>query len=189
VNGFNDAHILGGGNILEAITNTERLLAHAREIDMPIAFTRIIYEPSEANVGAFVKKVPSLAQLTESNPLSHVVDQLSPKEGEHIVRKTQASAFFDTDLASWLRWRGVDTVLIAGCTTSGCVRASAIDSCSNNFRTVVVRDCVGDRAIGPHEANLFDIDQKYGDVVSLEDVGNWMHVASRRQRRAGNISV
>jgi maleamate amidohydrolase len=85
-----------------------------------------------------------------------------------VLRKTQPSAFFATGLAEWLKERHVDTVLVAGCTTSGCVRASVVDSMSHNFRTVVVADCVGDRAIAPHEANLFDMEQKYADLMTSE---------------------
>jgi maleamate amidohydrolase len=83
-----------------------------------------------------------------------------------VIRKTQASAFFGTDLAAHLIYGGVDTLLIAGCTTSGCVRASVVDAISHNLRPIVVMDCVGDRAEGPHEANLFDIGQKYADLMS-----------------------
>lgn len=174
VNGFNDETVLGGGNIAAAIRHSVALLAGARERGLPVVFTRIVYEPAGANAGAFSTKLPSLLQLTEQNPLSQVVDELAPQPGEHIVRKTQASAFFGTDLAGWLQWRNVDTVLVAGCTTSGCVRASVIDAASYNFRTIVVRDCVGDRAIPPHDANLFDMDQKYADVVSLDAVRRWL---------------
>jgi maleamate amidohydrolase len=83
--------------------------------------------------------------------------------------KTAPSAFFGTDCAPWLAFRGTDTVVVTGCTTSGCVRASVVDSMSNNFRTIVVRDCVGDRALGPHEANLFDMAQKYADVMERDE--------------------
>ena len=174
VNGFNDARLLGGGNIPEAITQTRSLLKDARDRHLPVVFTRIVYEPAHANVGAFAKKIPSLTALTENNPASHVIDELAPQPGEYVLRKTQASAFFGTDLASWLQWRRVDTLLVAGCTTSGCVRASVIDAASHNFRTMVIRDCVGDRAIVPHEANLFDMDQKYADVVSIADAKDWI---------------
>jgi maleamate amidohydrolase len=98
------------------------------------------------------------------------VAELAPLPGEYIVRKRMASAFFATDLANWLIARQVDTVLVTGCTTSGCVRASALDAMQYNFRTIVVRDCVGDRALGPHEANLFDLAQKYADVLMLDEV-------------------
>ena len=85
-----------------------------------------------------------------------------------MIRKQSASAFFETGLAAWLHDRGVDTAVIVGCTTSGCVRASVVDSMQHNFRTVVVSDCVGDRALEPHEANLFDIRQKYADVMTRD---------------------
>jgi maleamate amidohydrolase len=90
--------------------------------------------------------------------------------GEHIIRKTQPSAFFGTDLSGRLISQGVDTLLVTGCTTSGCVRASVVDSMSYNFRTIVVTDCVGDRAIAPHEANLFDMGQKYADLMTTAEV-------------------
>src|SRR4029077_2751251 len=92
-----------------------------------------------------------------------------PAPGERIVEKKYASAFFGTNLDVELRSLGVDTVVMAGCTTSGCIRASAIDSLQHGFHTIVVREAVGDRAAGPHEANLFDIDAKYADVVPLAE--------------------
>jgi maleamate amidohydrolase len=98
-----------------------------------------------------------------------VIDMLEPHEGELVISKTQASAFFGTDLTAYLIYRRVDTLVIAGCTTSGCVRASVVDAVSYNFRTIVVAECVGDRAEGPHQANLFDIGQKYADLVSADE--------------------
>lgn len=115
-----------------------------------------------------------LLQLHEHSSASQIVDELKPVAGEYVLRKTQASAFFGTDLDAWLRWRSVDTLVVAGCTTSGCVRASVVDAASHNFRTIVARECVGDRAEGPHEANLLDMDQKYADVVLLNDVMSWL---------------
>ena len=94
----------------------------------------------------------------------------TPRHGEYIVRKTQPSAFFGTNLTAWYVSRGVDTVIVTGCTTSGCVRASVIDSMSYNFRTVVASDCVGDRALGPHDANLFDMEQKYADLMTSSEI-------------------
>jgi maleamate amidohydrolase len=108
--------------------------------------------------------------LIEDAPGSQVVDDLAPGPGEHVIRKTQPSAFFGTNLAAWLVAKSVDTVLVTGCTTSGCVRASVIDSMSYNFRTIVVTDGVGDRAMAPHEANLFDMEQKYADLMTAEEV-------------------
>lgn len=167
--GFNDANVLGGGNIAAAIDRSVGLLAAARELGIPVVFSRIVYEPGGVNAGAFAAKVPALLRLLEESPLSQVVPELAPRPEELVVRKTQASCFFETGLASWLRWRDVDTLLVAGCTTSGCVRASAVDATSHNFRTIVVRDCVGDRDETQHEANLFDLEQKYADVVSASE--------------------
>jgi maleamate amidohydrolase len=87
-----------------------------------------------------------------------------------MVRKTEPSAFFGTGLAPWLVKQGVDTVVVTGCTTSGCVRATVVDATSHNFRPVVARDCVGDRAIGPHDANLFDMEQKYADLLERDEI-------------------
>ena len=115
----------------------------------------------------FTNKVPPLLTLTETSPLSQIVPEVAPQKGELVIRKRQASAFFETGLASWLAFRRIDTVLVAGCTTSGCVRATVVDACSHEFRPVVVTDCVGDRAMGPHEANLFDMGQKYADLMDL----------------------
>ena len=109
-----------------------------------------------------------------------MVDALAPAAGEYVIRKTQPSAFFGTGLVGWLAQKRVDTVLVTGCTTSGCVRASVIDAMSHNFRTVVVSDCVGDRAIAPHEANLFDMEQKYADLMTCDEV---IAEASRRNAK------
>ena len=168
VNGFLDPDLFGGGNIVKAAHKTVPLLAAARAADIPVVFTRIVYAEDGSDAGIWCEKAPRLKVLTESSSASHVVAQLAPRPGEYVVRKTQASAFFGTDLAAHLVFHGVDTLVIAGCTTSGCVRASVVDAISYNFRPSVVGDCVGDRALGPHEANLFDIGQKYADVLDAK---------------------
>ncbi|MEQ8295305.1 MAG: isochorismatase family protein [Nitratireductor sp.] len=170
VNGFNDPDILGGGNIDAAVKATVPLLTHARARGVPVIFTRIVYAQDGSDAGLWCEKVPRLRELTETAAASQVVDELAPRAGELIIRKTQASAFFDTTLAAQLAYRGIDSLIMAGCTTSGCVRASAIDAMSNNIRSVVVSDCVGDRALEPHAANLFDIGQKYADLMSAGQV-------------------
>ncbi|MCY4239960.1 MAG: isochorismatase family protein [Rhodospirillaceae bacterium] len=169
VNGFTDPVKFGGGNIQEAIENTMVLLDACRSYRLPIIFTRVVYADDGSDNGVFCVKAPSLATLTEDNPDSHVVDALKPVDGELIARKQQPSAFFGTNLHSWLTMRGVDTIIQTGCTTSGCVRASVIDALSYNYRNVIVTDCVGDRATSPHEANLFDMGQKYGDLLTCEE--------------------
>jgi len=168
--GFTDPAHFGGGNINAAIAQTTHLLALARGKGWPIVHTRVVYADDGSDCGAFVRKVPSLATLTEASPLSQIVPEVAPLPGELIVRKRQVSAFFGTGLAGWLTFRRVDTVLVAGCTTSGCVRATVVDACSHGFRTIVLVDCVGDRAIGPHDANLFDMGQKYADAMTLADL-------------------
>jgi maleamate amidohydrolase len=170
VNGFNDPQRFGGGNIPQAIANTKRLLAFARGKGLPVCFTRVVYADDGSDAGVFCMKAPTLRVLTESSHASQVVDDLAPIAGEYVLRKTQPSAFFGTDLAAWLIRRRVDTLLITGATTSGCVRATVVDSMSYNFRTVVVSDGVGDRATGPHEANLFDMRQKYADLHTTDEV-------------------
>lgn len=170
VNGFVDPNVFGGGNIAEAVANTIPLLAHFRETGRFVAFTRIVYADDGADAGIWCEKVPRLRTLTENARDSQVVPELAPRAGELIVRKTQASAFFATPLAGILLSKGIDTLVIAGCTTSGCIRASVIDAMSWNFRPVVASDCVGDRALGPHDANLFDIGQKYADLLPGRDI-------------------
>lgn len=170
VNGFHDPEILGGGNIAEAVTATVPLLEFFRRSELPVAFTRIVYAEDGSDASLWCQKVPRLRDLTETAPASQVVPALAPRPGELVVRKTQASAFFGTPLAAWLVSRGIDSLVISGCTTSGCVRATVIDAMSMNYRTIVATDCVGDRALGPHEANLFDMGQKYSDLMIAADV-------------------
>ena len=170
VNGFANPDEFGGGNISEAIAATKSLLSKSRLAGIPIVYTRVVYAEDGSDAGIFCVKAPGLLKLTESSNSSQVVNDLAPEAGEYVVRKTQPSAFFGTSLASWLNARQVDTVLVTGCTTSGCVRASVIDSLSYNFRTIVVTDCVGDRALVPHDANLFDMEQKYADLMTSEEV-------------------
>ncbi len=146
------------------------LLMAARGKGVPIFFTTVEYEEDLRDAGVFLMKVPSLSILKKGSRMTAIDERLAPKPGEHVIVKKYASAFFGTSLTSTLTALRCDTVVIGGCTTSGCVRASAVDSCQHGFRTIVVREAVGDRAPGPHEANLFDIDAKYGDVVSLGEV-------------------
>ena len=170
VNGFNDVNAFGGGNISSAIERTRVILEAAREWQYPVAFTRIVYADDGSDLGVFGLKAIGLSKLTEGAFGSQIVPELEPQSGEYIVRKTQPSAFFGTGLAGWLVSKNVDTVVVTGCTTSGCVRASVVDSMSYNFRTVVATDGVGDRAEAPHEANLFDMEQKYADLMTSFEI-------------------
>lgn len=168
-NGFNDANAFGGGNIAQAIEATVPLLEHARASGVPIVHTRIVYADDGSDANVHCLKVPRLLKLTEASPASHFVPPLMPRSGEIVIRKRLPSAFFGTDLAGMLLAKGVDTLLVAGCTTSGCVRASTLDAMCHGFRPMVVSDCVGDRAPGPHEASLFDLGQKYADIVTRDE--------------------
>ena len=170
VNGFNDPAIFGGGNIPQAILQTKKLLSVARVNNIPIAFTRIIYADDGSDAGIFTEKAPKLKTLTRQNPLSQIVSDLSPRAGEYVIDKTEASGFHGTGLLGWLTYNNADTLIIAGCTTSGCVRATAVDACAFNYRSIVISDCVGDRAIGPHESSLFDLNQKYSDVITCSEI-------------------
>lgn len=169
VNGFADPARFGGGNIPAAIERTRGLLAAARERGWPVAHSRIVYADDDADGNVFSLKVPGMLTLKEADPASAIVAELAPARGELVVRKTVPSAFFETGLAPWLTQRGVRTLLVAGCVTSGCVRASVVDAMCWGFRPLVVSDCVGDRAIAPHEANLFDMQQKYAILMARDE--------------------
>jgi nicotinamidase-related amidase len=170
INGFTDPASPLGGDYSSQLRVTQELLERFRRAGLPVVYTTIAYEPDYRDAGLFIKKIPSLGILLKGSRASQVDERIQPRRGEPVLEKKFASAFFGTELDFYLKGRGVDTVIMTGCTTSGCIRASAIDSLQYGFHTVVVRDGVGDRAQGPHEANLFDIDAKYGDVVSHQDV-------------------
>ncbi|WP_396332842.1 isochorismatase family protein [Burkholderia anthina] len=169
VNGFADPDVFGGGNIAPAIERTVPLLAAARTRGWPVAHTRIVFADDDADDNIFTTKVPGLLALKEHAHNSAIVPELTPRAGELVVRKTGPSAFFGTPLAAWLAQRGVRTLAIAGAVTSGCVRASVVDAMQYGFRPFVLSDCVGDRAIAPHDANLFDMAQKYAAVLGRDE--------------------
>ena len=171
INGFNDPDAFGGGNIQAAIDETGKLLAEARHLGLPIVYTSHVYAEDGSEDGVFNLKMPRMSDgLRRGSKAVQVVDQLAPRPGEKIIEKHYPSAFFSTDLAGWLAQRGIDTAIVTGCTTSGCVRATVVDAMGHGFRPIVPRECTGDRADGPHEANLFDMDQKYADVMPLTEV-------------------
>jgi len=168
INGFADPLTFGGGNICPAIECTRGLLAQARQRQWPVVHTRVVYQDDGADANIFALKVPPILALREDAPESQIVPQLEPVAGELVLRKTSPSAFFGTSLAAWLSLRGIRTLLIAGCTTSGCVRASVVDAMCHGFRPLVVTDCVGDRSLQAHEANLFDMNQKYATLMARD---------------------
>jgi nicotinamidase-related amidase len=141
---------------------------------VPIVFTTTEYDPDLEDAGLFVRKVPSLSHLMAGSRAVELDPRLGRRDEDSVVVKKYASAFFATDLADRLRVHDVDTTLIAGCTTSGCIRATAVDAMQNGFRAIVPRQCVGDRSPAAHAANLFDIHAKYGDVVELAVAIGWL---------------
>jgi nicotinamidase-related amidase len=152
----------------DAVRASVPLVAAARRVGVPVIYTTVSYAADGRDGGQFVRKVPALLQLTPGSPLAQIVPELPPSPGDMVIEKKYASAFFGTHLAATLTASRIDTVIMVGCSTSGCIRASAVDGMQHGFRVIVPRECVGDRAEGPHEANLFDIDGKYGDVVSAD---------------------
>ena len=180
INGFTDPGTGLGGDYGAELAVTAKLLDEFRARALPVFFTTVAYEPHLRDGGHFVAKVPALSILVKGSDWVNVDERIRPRPSEPVVLKKYASAFFDTRLEVELQGLGVDTVVIVGCTTSGCIRASAIDSMQNGFHTVVVRDAVGDRAQTPHEVNLFDIDAKYGDVVSSRDVLEYLRGLGER---------
>jgi nicotinamidase-related amidase len=146
-----------------------RLLHAARAARLPIIHTCVEYDPGGRNGGVFFRKVSALRCFERGKhpEWSAFAQGLEPVAGETTIVKQYASAFFGTSLASLLTAIKVDTVIMGGVSTSGCVRATAVDCCQHGFIPVVVRDAVGDRAAAPHEANLFDLQAKYAEVISL----------------------
>jgi maleamate amidohydrolase len=167
--GFTDPECTLGADMTEQVEATKRLLDAARAKGLPVIFTTIGFEPSLKDGGLWLEKAPALADLQIGGRWVEIDPRLEPQEGETIVVKKGASAFFGTNLAAILISQRIDSVILCGATTSGCVRATAIDLLQYGFPTLVPRECVGDRAQAPHDANLFDIQAKYADVVSVEE--------------------
>jgi maleamate amidohydrolase len=167
--GFTDPECALGSDMTEAVEQTRRLLDAARAKGLPVVFTTIGFDPSLKDGGLWLQKVPSLADLQLGGRWVEIDPRLEPREDETVVLKKAASGFFGTNLATILVTQGVDSVVLCGATTSGCIRATAIDLLQWGWPTIVPRECVADRAQAPHEANLFDIDAKYADVVSVDD--------------------
>ena len=141
----------------------------AREAGVPVIYTTVTYHPSMKNGGRFAQKVAPLASFVEGHPWGEWADGLEPAADEFVIAKQYPSAFFGTTLAPMLTAAGHDSLLITGLTTSGCIRATCIDCCSHGFIPIIVEEAVGDRHEDPHRANLFDMNAKYGDVVSLDE--------------------
>lgn len=156
---------------LEAI---RRLLAQARRSGIPIVFSTVSYDAALEEAGVWSRKIPSVSTLVEGSEWVQLDPGLERRADEMLLIKKYASCFFGTDLITRLVAKRIDTLLVVGCTTSGCVRATVVDACSYGLHTIVVKEAVGDRATLPHDASLFDIDSKYGDVVSLQETLDYL---------------
>ncbi|MEM8814680.1 MAG: isochorismatase family protein [Pseudomonadota bacterium] len=154
----------------DALASALRVRDAARQARIPVFYTNVVYHPGGADGGVFFKKLPALDVFVAGNPLGAWPAGLEPGDDELVISKQYPSAFFGTSLAATLTAGGIDTLIITGLTTSGCVRASCVDAVSNGFIPIVVADACGDRHSDPHEANLFDMNAKYADVVGETDV-------------------
>lgn len=160
----------------EALASTARLLASARNAKVPVIFTNVVYQLGGADGGLFYRKIPALNVFIKGSPLGSFPPSLQPMADEQIISKQFASAFFGTNLASILASLNIDTLLIAGMSTSGCVRATALDALQHGFAPFVVREACGDRHAGPHEANLFDLQAKYAEVISEQEACAFLRI-------------
>ncbi|MBZ5702551.1 MAG: isochorismatase family protein [Acidobacteriia bacterium] len=165
-----DAQSPLGCDLEKPLAETVRILEAARQARAPVLFTVVEYSADLHEGGHFFAKVPSLKILVAGSRWVELDARLGRRAEEPVIKKHFASAFFGTDLAERLRALGVDTVIVTGCTTSGCVRATVVDALQNGFRAIVPEEAVGDRAEAAHAANLFDMDAKYGDVVTVAAV-------------------
>jgi maleamate amidohydrolase len=183
IRAFTDLRSPLASNLDDQIAAIRSMLAAARERDIPVIFSTVAYDADLQEAGIWIRKIPSNSWLVEGSEWVELDARLDRRPREMLLVKKYASCFFGTDLAARLVSRQVDTLLITGCTTSGCVRATAVDACSLGLHTIVVQEAVGDRAELPHIANLFDIDAKYGDVVDLQDALGYL------ERLPGRVAV
>ncbi len=171
---------LGSLELDAPIEVTTKILSAARKTEVPVIYTRVAFRPDLVDGGLFVEKVPSLGWLKFGSRWVEIDDRVRPAEEDYILTKRRSSAFIGTELPQVLQTMGIDTIISVGCSTSGCVRQTAVDANAYGFRSVVVRDAVGDRSSTQHEANLVDLDGKYADVVSSGDVLDYFDSRPRK---------
>lgn len=168
-----------GQGVVDAVEHSVPLLEAARAAGVPVIYTQVLYHPSGVDGGLFVRKVPSLKIFVQGEPLGDIDPRIPPQPQDLVITKQYPSCFFGTSLASTLKTMEIDTVVLLGCSTSGCVRAAAVDGIQYGYRVVVPRECAGDRHDAPHDAALFDINAKYGDVLPKADVIAWFQTLDR----------
>jgi nicotinamidase-related amidase len=154
----------------DVVAAIARLLRETRAAGLPVVYTTVAYdEGAKRTAAVFIDKVPALLTLEAGSRWIEIDPRIAPRPDEPVLTKLYASAFFGTPLASQLASAGCDSVIVTGASTSGCVRATAVDALQHGYRVAVPREAVGDRNAAAHEANLYDIDAKYGDVVSVDE--------------------
>ncbi|MGB5626803.1 MAG: isochorismatase family protein [Woeseiaceae bacterium] len=158
----------------DALASALRIREAARAAGIPVFYTNVVYQEGGVDGGVFYRKVPALEAFVAGSPLGNWPQGLEPAEDEIVLSKQYPSAFFGTALANELTKRGIDTLIITGLTTSGCIRATCVDTMSHGFIPIVVADACGDRHRAPHEANLFDMNAKYGDVVNEKTIVRYL---------------
>lgn len=169
-NAFTDPDSRLGSDLDDVVQATRMLLDAFRERQFPVVFITTAYHPGFADAGLWISKIPAAAENLVGTKGVEIDVRLARRNDEILLIKKFASGFAGTGLASLLTSLGCDTAVVCGCSTSACIRATVQDALTHGFRPIVPRECVGDRAPGPHLWNLFDIDAKFGDVMSLTEV-------------------
>jgi maleamate amidohydrolase len=186
MNGFTDPASPLGSNSDAVVEANQQLLAAFRAASLPVFFSAVVYNDEE-QARVFRDRVPALNILKSGSHWVEIDSRLNPQPGERIVEKQWVSAFFGTELGNWLMEQSVDSLVVTGLTTSGCVRGTVVDGLQYNYKVVVPREATGDRNLDAHEANLFDLNAKYADVTDLQDVLD--HVTGLSKTREANIGV
>jgi maleamate amidohydrolase len=182
IKGFTDAAMPLGANLDSQIEAQRPLLEAAHARDIPVIFSTVIYEEEDIkDAGIWALKQSGARTLTVGSEAVKVDRRLAMQPKDILLAKKYASCFFGTDLVPRLNARRIDTLIITGCTTSGCVRATAVDAVQNGFRPMVVREAVGDRSAAAHEQSLFDLNAKYADVVSLEETLHYLNTVGHNR--------
>ncbi len=183
--GFTDTQYPTAADMQAQIAATRSLTDAARAAGHPVIFTTIAYQPGEVGMLPWLRKAAGMAALIEGTRLVGIDAATGIQPGDAVVTKKGASAFFGTSLAAMLTGAGIDTLIVTGATTSGCVRATVVDAVQSGFNVLVPRDCCADRAEAPHEANLYDMHQKYADVTDAADILGWLETLVGRPQCKG----
>ena len=184
IKGFTNPNMPLGADLTSQLAAQKPLLDVARQRGIPVIFSTVIYNDADLkDAGLWAIKMKGTATLKAGTEAIEVDPQLAMQPGDSLLVKKYASCFFGTDLVPRLMNQRVDTLIITGCTTSGCVRATAVDAVQNGFRPMVVREAVGDRSAAAHEQSLFDLNAKYADVVSLDETLQYLKTVGHNANR------